>query len=86
MLTNQQQVVKESNSRYSPGTTLTHKAKKVALVQGIERRQVVKKCNMLVHLQVQCLGEVLQAPMDLILIDKVKSERPRHSPTVAVKW
>ena len=84
MLTNQQQVVKESNSSYSHEITLLHRAKKVALLLGIERLREVIKYSMQVHLQAQCLGK--RAPMDPILIDKVKFERQRRSPTVAVKW
>ena len=63
-----------------------HIVKKVALLQGIERLQEVTKCSMQVHLQAQCLGKALGAPMDPILIDKVKYERQRRFHTVAVKW
>ena len=86
MLEDQQQVVKESSLRYLPAITRPHRAKRVALLQGIERLREVTKCSMQVHLQVQCLEKALRAPMDPILIDKVKYERQRHSLTVAVKW
>ena len=86
MLEDQQQVVKESSSRYLQEITRLHRAKKVALLRGMERLRELTKCSMQVHLQAQCLEKAPRAPMDPILIDKVKCERQRHSLTVAVKW
>ena len=84
MSTNHHQVVKESSSRSSRGTTQQLRVKRVVSLVGIERR--VTRSHMQVHLQAQCLEKAWGAPTKREKIDKVLCERQRHFPTVTVNW